>query len=117
MLLWDGHLTMVMSIGAASSSEDVLDGLENGNKQYEDKFGFIFLICATGKSGEEMLASLLSRFQNPPKDEVRVSFMSNSWGSTNIYEQIVIAAGEQAKITRLRILKFIDEQRPLSSKL
>lgn len=59
------------------------------NRQYENKFGFIFIICATGKSPQEMLAALEHRMGNDPASELRA------------------AADEQAKITLLRLSKLI----------
>lgn len=40
------------------------------NVKYEERYGFIFLICATGKSALEMLDALKARMQNAPEDEV-----------------------------------------------
>jgi 2-oxo-4-hydroxy-4-carboxy-5-ureidoimidazoline decarboxylase len=65
----------------------VADALALANCDYFDKFGFIFIICATGKSGEEMLENLRSRLPNSPDQELRV------------------AAEEQNKITLLRLKK------------
>jgi 2-oxo-4-hydroxy-4-carboxy-5-ureidoimidazoline decarboxylase len=58
------------------------------NRAYHERFGFVFLVCATGKSADEMLTLLRARIDNPPEIELR------------------IAAGEQAKITRLRLEKL-----------
>ncbi len=60
------------------------------NRTYEEKFGYIYIICATGKTSEEMLAVLRERLRNDPDKELPV------------------AAGEQAKITQLRLKKLID---------
>jgi 2-oxo-4-hydroxy-4-carboxy-5-ureidoimidazoline decarboxylase len=59
------------------------------NREYEKKFGFIFIVCATGKTSEEILVHLRERLGNNPAAELR------------------IAAGEQARITRLRLNKLI----------
>lgn len=75
--------------GARSSSESVLQELARGNEEYEKKFGYVFLVCATGKSGEEMLKILHSRLGNTAEAE------------------IALAAQEQAKITRLRLEKLL----------
>lgn len=61
------------------------------NAEYERRFGFVFLICATGKKPPEMLAALRSRIQNSREEELRN------------------AAQEQALITRLRIEKMLGE--------
>ena len=75
--------------GARSAASDVLADLARNNEQYTEKFGFIFLVCATGKTAEEMLALLKARMGNSPEEEIR------------------IAAGEQAKITHLRLEKLL----------
>jgi 2-oxo-4-hydroxy-4-carboxy-5-ureidoimidazoline decarboxylase len=75
--------------GAAAASDDVLRALAEGNRAYEERFGHIFIVCASGKGADEMLGLLLARLENPPEAEVR------------------IAAAEQAKITRLRLLKLL----------
>lgn len=74
--------------GVAQSSEGTRQALADGNREYERKFGHIYLVCAAGKSAEEMLALLRSRLSNDPATELQV------------------AAGEQAKITRLRLEKL-----------
>jgi 2-oxo-4-hydroxy-4-carboxy-5-ureidoimidazoline decarboxylase len=71
--------------GVAGAAYDVLDALAEGNAHYERRFGFIFIVCATGKTAEEMLGLLRSRLDNEPGREIQ------------------IAAAEQAKITRLRL--------------
>ena len=72
--------------GVTGASGDILDALAEGNREYESKFGFIFIVCATGKSAAEMLGLLRARLPNPPEREIG------------------IAASEQAKITQLRLL-------------
>jgi 2-oxo-4-hydroxy-4-carboxy-5-ureidoimidazoline decarboxylase len=76
--------------GANHVSERVLKAIADGNALYEAKFGFIFIVCATGKTAEEMLALLNERLNNYPARE------------------IAIAAAEQAKITRLRLEKILN---------
>ncbi|GAB3317560.1 hypothetical protein GCM10027511_27980 [Hymenobacter humi] len=71
------------------ASQETLEALAAGNTEYEQKFGYIFIVCATGKTAEEMLALLQARLSNKPEDE------------------ILIAAGEQNKITRLRLEKLL----------
>jgi 2-oxo-4-hydroxy-4-carboxy-5-ureidoimidazoline decarboxylase len=75
--------------GVGGASEETLHALAEGNRAYEARHGFIFLVCASGKSADEMLALLQSRMNNPSADELR------------------IAAGEQAKITRIRLEKLL----------
>ncbi len=78
--------------GVASAGDDVLQRLADGNAAYEEKFGYIFIVCATGKTAPEMLELLEARLNNRPADELR------------------IAAGEQAKITRIRLGKLFHEE-------
>lgn len=56
--------------GASTASEEVLRTFAKRNQDYVDKFGFIFLICATGKSAQEMLAALEARITNNTDEEV-----------------------------------------------
>jgi OHCU decarboxylase len=74
--------------GASVAGAETRQALAEGNREYERKFGHIYLVCATGKSAEEMLALLRARLSNDAATELRV------------------AAGEQAKITRLRLEKL-----------
>ena len=71
--------------GVYGAHGDVLGALASGNQEYEARFGYIFIVCATGKSADEMLALLRERLTHNPADEIR------------------LAAGEQAKITALRL--------------
>lgn len=71
--------------GIGIAGADVLTAIAQANTDYFDRFGFIFIVCATGKSAEEMLALLVSRLLNDRATEVRV------------------AAAEQAKITAIRL--------------
>jgi len=71
------------------SAEQTLDALAKLNQTYEENFGYIFIVCASGKSSEEMLAILRARLDNTPDAELRV------------------AAAEQAKITQLRLGKLL----------
>jgi 2-oxo-4-hydroxy-4-carboxy-5-ureidoimidazoline decarboxylase len=75
--------------GAAAGSRETLEALAEGNKRYEGKFGFIFIICATGKSATEMLTNLEKRLTNDAETELR------------------IASAEQNKITHLRLEKLL----------
>jgi 2-oxo-4-hydroxy-4-carboxy-5-ureidoimidazoline decarboxylase len=72
--------------GVPSASDDVLDALAEGNRAYEQRYGFIFIVCATGRRADEMLALLRERLTNDAETEIR------------------IAADEQARITELRLL-------------
>lgn len=74
--------------GARGVSEDVKALLARANRAYFDKFGYIFIICATGKSVEGMLAILNQRLQNDPASELS------------------IAAEQQRQITGIRLNKL-----------
>lgn len=74
--------------GVSEAGEDVRAALAQGNRAYEERFGHVFLIFATGKSATEMLGALRGRLGNDPATELQ------------------IAAAEQAKITRLRLEKL-----------
>ncbi len=74
---------------AAQASEAALQALAKGNRAYEARFGYIFIVCATGKRADEMLARLHARLHNDPAAELQV------------------AAEEQRKITRIRLEKLL----------
>jgi len=73
----------------SSASDDVRDRLAAANREYEARFGYIFIVCATGKSAGEMLALLERRMTHSPGDE------------------LAVAAEEQGRITRLRLAKLL----------
>lgn len=75
--------------GVADAGDDVLKALARGNETYERRFGFIFIVFATGKSATEMLALLNARLANGRAREIG------------------IAAGEQRKIAALRLDKML----------
>ena len=75
--------------GISEASADTKELLAELNRRYEEKFGFIYIVCATGKSSEDLLSILQQRLSNDPETELR------------------IAAGEQAKITDLRLHKLL----------
>lgn len=74
----------------AAAAAATLEALAEGNRLYEEKFGYIFIVCASGKTAEEMLEMLKERLQNTPEEEIK------------------IAADEQNKITKLRIEKLLE---------
>ncbi len=75
--------------GAQRSPEGVRAALAAGNREYEERFGYTYIVCATGKSGEEMLRILQERLHNDPATELHA------------------AAEEQRKITHLRLEKLL----------
>jgi 2-oxo-4-hydroxy-4-carboxy-5-ureidoimidazoline decarboxylase len=74
--------------GAAGAERQTLEQLRDSNREYLERFGYIFIVCATGKTAAEMLALLQTRLANDAATE------------------LPIAAGEQAKITKLRLEKL-----------
>lgn len=76
--------------GVAHASPEVTGKLATLNYDYEQKFGFIFIVCATGKSSDEILALLERRLANDAAKE------------------LPIAAAEQAQITELRLRKLLE---------
>ncbi len=75
--------------GMAGASDEVRRAFLEGNRQYEARFGHVFLICATGKSGQEMLDQLRARMNNDAATELRN------------------AIGEQRLITTLRLERML----------
>jgi N-carbamoyl-L-amino-acid hydrolase len=77
--------------GVEGASPAILARLAESNRRYEQRFGWRFLICASGRSADEMLAALEQRLGNDPERELQV------------------AAGEQAQITRQRLARWLQE--------
>jgi 2-oxo-4-hydroxy-4-carboxy-5-ureidoimidazoline decarboxylase len=75
--------------GAAQADAATLLGLRDENRAYFERFGFIFIVCASGLSARELLAALRARLPNERSRE------------------LAIAAAEQAKITRLRLERLV----------
>jgi 2-oxo-4-hydroxy-4-carboxy-5-ureidoimidazoline decarboxylase len=82
------HLSEREQAGVDGAPDDVLEALAAGNREYERRFGYIFIVCASGKPAMEMLNLLQHRLQNPPEAEIH------------------IAAEEQAKITEIRLMRL-----------
>jgi 2-oxo-4-hydroxy-4-carboxy-5-ureidoimidazoline decarboxylase len=80
-----GDLAAAEQSGAAAADTQTLEALRAANQAYLARFGYIFIVCASGKSAAAMLALLEQRLHNDPASELR------------------IAAAEQAKITKLRL--------------
>ena len=76
--------------GVAAAPEETRIGLARLNQEYEARFGFIYIVCATGRSASELLDFARKRIRNDRDAELRV------------------AAEEQRKITRLRLEKLLD---------
>lgn len=79
-------------VAAGALADDTLKtALAEANREYEAKFGHIFIVCASGKGGPEILKILRSRLVNDPASELRE------------------AAEQQRQITRLRLEKWLAE--------
>jgi len=75
--------------GINKASPEIIEDLSRLNAEYEKKFGYIFIVCATGKSADEMLSMIKRRITNDPQTEIR------------------IAMEEQNKITKIRLEKLL----------
>lgn len=82
------HLAGAEQAGVNNANEQTIAALTAGNSAYEEKFGFIFIVSASGKTAEEMLALLRQRLANSFEDELK------------------IASAEQKKITKFRMEKI-----------
>ena len=80
--------------GVRAASTPTLEQLRSANLEYERRFGYIFIVCATGKSAPEMLQLLRERLTNDAETELRQ------------------AAAEQSKITRLRLVAAASDGSP-----
>jgi len=78
--------------GVTAAGDDIKQALAEGNREYEQRFGHIYLVCASGKSAEELLAILRARLRNDPATELRV------------------AADEHARICDLRLAADVARQ-------
>lgn len=67
--------------GVATAGEDVRAELAAKNRDYEDTFGYVYLVCASGRTAEELLAILTERLENDPDTERRV--MRSELGKIN----------------------------------
>lgn len=82
------ELSLGEQAGVTTASEATLLALRHGNQAYRERFGYSFIVCASGKSASEMLALLEQRLPNTADSELG------------------LAAAEQAKITHLRLEKL-----------
>jgi 2-oxo-4-hydroxy-4-carboxy-5-ureidoimidazoline decarboxylase len=80
--------------GVGGAAPDVLAALEEGNRAYEERFGCVYLVCATGRSAEDLLAILHARLANDPAAERAV------------------ALAELAAINRIRLDRLVGQDVP-----
>lgn len=85
------HLAGNEQAGVNVATQEVIEKLAKANADYEAQFGFIFIVCATGKTAVEMLRLLQDRLKNTYEEELN------------------IAMGEQHKITIIRLKKLLNE--------
>ena len=78
--------------GVAGAAAQSLHRLTDANRDYEARFGYLFIVCATGRTAGEMLTLLEDRLRHDPGEELRV------------------AAEEQRKITQLRLRKLLEQE-------
>jgi OHCU decarboxylase len=78
--------------GTRAASDDLKTRLARANRAYFEKFGYIYIVCATGKTAEGMLAILNQRLQN------------------DVASELSVAAEQQRLITRLRLDKLLAEE-------
>ncbi len=74
----------------SEANTETIEALAKANTSYQDKFGYIFIVSASGKSAEEMLAIINARLSHAKDDE------------------IYVAINEQHKITVIRLVKLIE---------
>jgi OHCU decarboxylase len=77
----------------SSGTLAVRERLAAANREYERRFGYIFIVCADGKRADEILTMLEDRLANAPDAE------------------LFLAAEEQRRITRLRLARLLDGER------
>lgn len=80
--------------GIEGTGEELIRRLAAANHRYEERFGHLFVVCATGKGAAEMLEILEGRLANDPETE------------------LAVASGEQRRITRLRLEKLLCDEAP-----
>jgi 2-oxo-4-hydroxy-4-carboxy-5-ureidoimidazoline decarboxylase len=77
--------------GVIQEEDAILSALAEGNRRYEERFGRIYIVCATGKTAHEMLVILNSRLANDDKTELRES------------------AEQQRQISAIRLRKWLNQ--------
>jgi 2-oxo-4-hydroxy-4-carboxy-5-ureidoimidazoline decarboxylase len=88
-LSWSASEQSAAMSSGATPDEEVKLALADGNRRYEEKFGRIFIVCASGKSAAEILALLEQRMQYAPAVELHE------------------AAEQQRQITQLRLTRWV----------
>jgi 2-oxo-4-hydroxy-4-carboxy-5-ureidoimidazoline decarboxylase len=78
--------------GVAAADAEARHALAEANREYEKRFGRIYIVCASGRGPQELLQDLRSRMSNSPEEE------------------LAIAAAEQGNITRQRLGRLFSDQ-------
>lgn len=78
--------------GMAGASEELKAEMLELNLAYQDRFGYVFLICATGRTGEQMRDAVKERIGNSPEQERE------------------IVRTELGKINRIRLARIVEEE-------
>lgn len=88
-----GHSALSASeqSGMSSATDELAGLMRAGNVEYEQRFGRVYLVCATGLSAQELHSRLMTRLANDDETEERV------------------ARAELAKINRLRLRRLLEE--------
>ena len=76
--------------GIRDAAQEATQALADGNREYEKRFGYIFIVCASGKTADEMVGILRERLSN------------------DLDKELYVAAEEQRKITQLRLKKLLE---------
>lgn len=77
--------------GMSEAQDETRRSLARANREYEQRFGYIYIVCATGRTAKELLANVTERLGNDPDTE------------------LAVAAEEQRRITRLRLEKLLGQ--------
>jgi OHCU decarboxylase len=77
--------------GMSAAASELRAAMSSANREYEARFGFIYIVCATGKTAAELLSLLQTRLRNDPDQELQE------------------AAEQQRQITQLRLRKWLGE--------
>jgi 2-oxo-4-hydroxy-4-carboxy-5-ureidoimidazoline decarboxylase len=88
-LAWSSEEQQAATSASGSNQEAARLALAEGNRQYEERFGRIFIVCAAGKSASEILAILNTRMQHDAATEM------------------LEAAEQQRQITQLRLRRWL----------
>ncbi|WVZ17220.1 hypothetical protein V8G54_010202 [Vigna mungo] len=107
-----GEQSTALSTATGSSLQE----LSQWNARYREKFGFVFLICASGRTTDEILAELKVELAFEHDSSCELLIQRRRYTNRPIVE-FEIAAQEQMKITELRLAKLFSSTEDISSKV